>query len=141
MIAATTQSQFCRPTPLTLVALCLFSIAAPSGAQDAVTRNEIIKAWKDRQERVRSAEFEWTAKRFDTRGSISLILGGINPNMKGEVPPLDTTLTELKTAGFSGNKLRYDRVVHNWFVETKGYEATKYLSVFDGQTCKTLDAP
>ncbi|MCI0639872.1 MAG: hypothetical protein L0Y70_12415 [Gemmataceae bacterium] len=121
--------------PLLLVPL----VGTPAAAQAKHSKESIVKAWKDRDDRTRSAHFSWTEKQTDTRGVISTFWKLFNPALKEIIPPNDTTYTNMRSLAFERDKLRHENSSFAWSTKTNRYEPMSYLSVFDGETCKVLD--
>ncbi|MCI0380492.1 MAG: hypothetical protein L0215_23140 [Gemmataceae bacterium] len=120
--------------PLLLVTL----VATPAGGQSKYSKESIVKAWKERQDKTRSARFNWTEKQTDTRGVISTFWKLFNPALQETIPPNDTTYTNMCSLAFEGDKLRYENSSFTWSTKTNRYEPMSYLAVFDGETCKVL---
>lgn len=112
-------------------------------AQEKGTKEAIVKAWKERQERIKSATFEWVEERTDTAGSIKLRT--IEPKLRHlkdkVIPPKDTTTSARSAASLSGNKLRYEYTTSHWYPSKEGYADVSYLAVFDGRTSAILHGP
>jgi hypothetical protein len=116
------------------------------------TLNDVRKAWKERQDRVRSARFTWQDLQTDAKGCFSWMVSGARarrlaeerkqlgmpePRWLGAVPPWDTTHTVIHAVCFDGEKLRYSiRGNHAMNPHTLEYGRWYYVSVFDGKVAK-----
>jgi hypothetical protein len=100
--------------------------ALPVAAQETEEqlRARILKAWKDRQDKVKSARFVWKEVRTDAKGFLSCMQPPILPDGKkpwdGKIlPPVDVTYeTEVEVAFKEGEYLRYAYTAQLWSPET-----------------------
>lgn len=94
----------------------------------------LAKAWKERQERVRSMQFTWTETRLHPRG--------IAPFVKGDdqrVRPKDMSYNVYHRLVIDGEKMRYSYDGKTWKQDMMDVTDMNHISVFDGQTPKLLD--
>jgi hypothetical protein len=105
------------------------------------TKNEIIKAWRKRQDAVKSARFAWTERQTHTRGWIANPRHPERERLANPAPPDDLTYSVSKALAFDGNKLRY---TYEGKKEADGKQVLidySYVSVFDGQMGNTYLYP
>ena len=100
-------------------------------ADDAITLSQVLNAWRNREQQVKSFRFLWTEERFQTKGTLEL-----PPDQKQNVaafPPRDTTYRlkcscemdrDMMRYGFSGESLQ----VYN----DGALEHREYVSASDG---------
>src|SRR5437762_598952 len=86
---------FLRSYAVRAILLLIISIVpltfGPSSAvaDDAITLSQLLNAWRNRVQRVKSFRFQWTEDHFQAKGSLAL---PPDPQYKGLVfPPRDTT--------------------------------------------------
>lgn len=118
--------------------LFLFSRIQTSSAQEVYTKESIEKAWKEREEFVRSARFDWIENQTDAKGVISDHWKKHDRKLKTEIPPEDTTFTNQSSAVIDGGKIRYGYKSVDWSTKTNAYETLSYLTAFDGSNSKEL---
>lgn len=108
-----------------LVVCALFALNGPSVQGQAPSLETIAKAWRDRQDRVRSARFEWTERETLTKGYLTNIVTepfrlkymGIDPG--SVVPPDDVTHDVKASMLLDGEKLRSTRDDRQWDAKIK----------------------
>lgn len=136
--------------PFLVLAAAWASIPGDGSAQGqgAVTIETIVKAWKEREEQVRSARFVWTEKETITRGFVTKLVGslpmserrlrdmGISPG--SVVPPEDTTYDVPSSLCLDGSKISYSRDAQQWSAKERAFVVQPSLAVFDGALGKTL---
>lgn len=136
--------------PFLVLAAAWAAIPGNSSAQGqgAVTIETIVKAWKEREEQVRSARFVWTETETITRGFLtklvdSLPMGqqqlkemGIPPG--SVVPPEDSTHDVPSSLCLDGDKISYSRDARQWSAKEQAYVVQPKLAVFDGELGTTL---
>jgi hypothetical protein len=111
-------------------------------AQQPITRETVIKAWKDRQENVRTVRLAWTERTTIPRGYVSETNKGESPHRlkdlglePGEVvPPTDVTFDAASSVSMDGEKVRLYRDDHQWSGAAKAYTSCPVVSVFDGKS-------
>src|SRR4051812_43082288 len=90
------------------LAIVLLAVGpGPAHAQGKYTKEDIVKAWRERQERVKSAKFEWAEQWTETRGSLSYYWKSFDPKLKEVIPPEDVTFTDPRAVSLEGSKFRY----------------------------------
>jgi hypothetical protein len=125
---------------LTLSAALLTLSAGPTLANEAeeVSITVIEKAWKERQDRVKSGVFTWTETRFQTKGSLSALMGQ-RGNPKGKViPPTDFSFEVPSQLSVDGEKLRYEYEDRQWSEDKDDFVPSAYVSAFNGDAGKFL---
>lgn len=121
---------------------------APLRAQPSVTKETVIQAWKERQDRVKSARIEWTDRETVPRGYLSTFYtsAGFGPKDLEEmgirpgsvVPPRDMTHDVASSVCLDGDKVRLEREDRQWSAEENAYLIFPLVSVSDGKLGKTL---
>ena len=120
---------------------CLVS-ASPwaycQGSAD-VSLEAVIKAWQERQDRVRSGVFSWTETRTVTKGAMSAMMTR-RGNPKGKtIPPEDLSFDIPAKLSMDGEKLRHDyEGDRQWSEEKDDLVPISYSSAYDGSTGKFL---
>lgn len=118
-----------------------------SPTPDDKVLDEIRGAWRSRQNRVRSARFQWTQKVTFAKGSESWLLDGQiekkSTKETTEIPPTDITFEVPRSLSlsFSGRKVRYAHEGKSWSLKENGFVEDPYLSTFDGRQAKILHLP
>jgi hypothetical protein len=119
-------------------------------AQEQVDLKKISRAWKDRQDRLRTGRFSWTVEETIPKGFLSTFLAG-RPGARqrleamgiapGEVvPPEDVTFQVRSSVTLDGLKIRYEREGRQWSGKKRTYVPQPYVAVFDGKVGKSLYA-
>lgn len=125
-----------------VLAVATMAIGAGSAhGQGQHTKEAIVKAWKERQERIKSARFEWTERQTEMKGSLSYHWKKFDPNVRETVPPTDVTFADPRELSLDGRKLRYAYTRRHWSPLKGNYERQSYVSVFNGETCALLHGP
>jgi outer membrane lipoprotein-sorting protein len=127
------------------MAFAITGLLASGLLAQETTKDEIVRDWKARQERVKSGRFEWTQEQTDTKGVISYWWKAIprpgNKDIKGDIPPKDTTHTYQCSVVFEGKKLREESRIPSWDRNTNTYTVRSIIAVFDGSTSSRLQDP
>lgn len=128
-------------------ALVLLLITSVLG-QSKVTLETITKAWKVRQDRVRSLRVVWMERVTMPKGCESDMTPphpaarkrlGVSPGTP--VPPNDITFDVPCTLVLDGGKVRYERKDREWSGEKQAYVPRPILVVFDGKVGKEFFPP
>lgn len=132
-----------------LIALSLgVGLGTAVRGQQPVTLETVMRAWKDRQERVQSARIEWIDRETVPRGALSdswktagftaqeLEAKGIRPG--AIVPPRDTTYDEACSVSLDGEKIRLEREERRWSGREDAFVLSPFISVYDGNVGSTL---
>jgi hypothetical protein len=127
---------FCTTLSATIPAPGALAQNAPEPTKDA-----LMKHWRDRQERTKSARFEWSEQQTDVKGSLSSEQRVRDPKFSAVVPTRDTTFTGSRSVAFDGARLRYECKSKIWAWSTNAYQPHAYLASFDGLTCAVLRSP
>lgn len=125
----------------TIVAVALSAPGRPAFGQaaDAVTAQQVIAAFRDRQNRVRSARFKWREEHFVAKGAHSIPRSHASPGTEGVVfPDRDITYTMESELSFDGAKMRYSYAGKNPDWKDSKLVFRDYTSAFDGDLCKIL---
>lgn len=124
----------------TLLAFLVPACVAPSKALAADRLDEIIKIWKERQQRVRTVHFEWTESRTYGKNSLpSMRLpgpGGGPVAKPGPTPPEVVTHEDKQTLSLDGDSMRYSSDGPQWSANHERFFNKSYVSVFDGKDSK-----
>lgn len=124
-----------RAIPFFIVASFLYCERV--AAQASVSMEQIVKAWQQRQDRVRSARFSWLDRQTYTRG-VHSEMGKKPGSQEREIPARDTTINIPHSMSFQGESLRYVYDGPDWS-EAKGeYVPGRAISTFNGKVCKAI---
>jgi hypothetical protein len=111
-----------------------------------VTMATIMKAWKNRQERLRSARFEWVTQQTLTEGTILTkemaklhTVNGVP--LQDAIPPREATFSYPSTLVLDGERLSYTNESMAWSHEEKTFVRQKSVSAFDGEISKSYYSP
>lgn len=123
---------------------CCGTIKA-QGVTHSHTMDEILRAWKARQDKATTARFEMKVERTLPKGSSTLLLqmSGFGPKEPASNldPPQDIIVNGTSKVSMNGPKMRYSFDVPAWNrIKHKTYDE-HYIDVFDGQLCKFLRNP
>lgn len=116
-------------------------------AQDAKpTTEQILRAWKARQDKAVTAHFEMSVESTIPKGSSTLRVqaAGFAPKAAagGEVePPQDTIVKGTSSLSLSGSKMRYSYDVPQWDRGHNELHEVHYADTFDGRLFKSLRNP
>lgn len=114
---------------LAMVALgCLGGGPAATSAHAVATLDEIVEAWRSREQRTRTAKFEWTESETVAAGSMPPPLMGDLPSPG---PPEDVTLQRKVALTLDADMLRYEYEGPQWVVNRQQFLPRRYLYVFD----------
>jgi|SRR5579884_78065 len=117
---------YLRVIGLIWVMLVLLVVALPIVRAEVVPNKEtILQSWKQRGERVRSAEFVWNERQTYAKGSI-------RKTAQLTLPPEDVTFERPVTLVFDGNKMRYTYQTKEWNSTNNEFVTQDYTNVFDG---------
>lgn len=133
------------PGAAILVGAALFLAVLPGGAQQRGTdklREEIRKAWQDRESRIKSARVAWVEKTTIPKGHLTNLLPA-GPTRdealqqmgipKGAVvPPQDTTFDVPVTVVLKDGALKVTREGRSWDGKKRDYVRTPRVTSFDG---------
>lgn len=97
-------------------------------ADDTVA--EALRAWRSRQDRVRSAIFEWTESKTEVKHSYRAFA------TTRRFPDEDTTWKARASITLDGEKCRYAYEGQVFYINQHRYVPRDYVSVFDGDVCK-----
>lgn len=121
---------------------CVVIVATESsslGQQDgggAVSVEELLRIWKEREDAVESFRAEYRETRTIPKGM--LLLGGRGGRSFDDdgnpFPPEDTTIELELTLTFQGRRWRYDRNGPTWVQEAEEFIEQQYVQMFDGET-------
>lgn len=105
------------------------------------TIEQILRVWRARQEKVRSAHFEYDIERTIYKGFLDAAIpnqphGSAEPN-----PPQDYVVNGTGGVAISGQKLRNWCELPSWDPTTKSLYPSKYLDTFNGVKSKNLFTP
>lgn len=109
--------------------ICSLPAKAAEGNIQSVER-----AWKERQERVRSMQFTWTESRLHPRGSAPFLKVADQ-----EIRPKDISYDVYHRLDIDGEKLRYSYDGKTWKQDLTDVVDMNHTSAFDGQTPKLLN--
>lgn len=109
----------------------------PARAAD-VDIGTVLKAWRVRQSRVKTAEFEWTEQGVITKGSISARAAAEYAKARKKapaegIPSKDVVFNLPSSLSLDGSKLRCERESLMWSAEKNQLVPQSALSVFDGK--------
>src|SRR4029077_13789205 len=139
-------SHGCYVRELLFVSMCCFPFTIPlstalAQSESPVTIDSLVKGIRAREERVRSATFKWTEKRFDGKGSWSRTGLPFANILEGQpIPADDLTYQSKRTFSFDGEKTRHF-VTENTPDFSGEFFETENVTTFDGKFCRSLDAP
>jgi hypothetical protein len=106
--------------------------SSQSGAQSSL--DDVVRAWKRREERIRSGRFAWTETRTVVKGA------WVDPqDSKKVVPPRDLTWTIKTEWTWEGPRMRTTRKGSRWDHEKEEFLPYDYVSVWDGTINKSFD--
>lgn len=117
----------------------LIGLAQSSPAAERPTLQDIVESWKQTQERIRSARFEWTTKRWMKQGAIAPA-GTFPLNSETPVPQQDVTLAYKQTLIFRDGLVRYESEGPVWDNEQKRFVERAQLYAWDGKAATRLHA-
>jgi hypothetical protein len=124
-----------------LAMICLSSGSVWVHCQEPanVSLEAVVKAWQERQDRVRSGVFTWTETRMVTRGSISAMMT-LRGNPKGNtIPAEDLSFDVPVNLSMDGEKLRHEyEGERQWSEEKDALVPISYASAYDGSAGKFL---
>lgn len=126
---------------ISLVSLAV-AVAPESRAQpNNVTLEQIVATWKARQEKVKSASFEFNRKETIFKGSFNWILASRNVPDPQPNPPKTYEVEGTGAFRFSETNSYYSYDMPRWSPKTKALYQTRYETVFDGKISKSLRTP
>lgn len=127
---------------LCLISLVSLAVAPESRAQpNNVTLDQIVATWKARQDKVKSASFEFNRKEMIYKGSFNWILASRNVPDPQPNPAKTYRVEGTGAFRFSGTKSYYSYDMPRWSPKTKALYQTRYETVFDGKISKSLQTP
>jgi hypothetical protein len=103
-----------------------------------VTMNQIVAAWRARQDRVKSARFEmqqqYTTGKGTEPGKWMMVpqYQGSNADPNRVLPPEDVTHDLRRVVIFAGDKMRHERTGAQWWAATEDFVPMQYVGIFDG---------
>jgi hypothetical protein len=106
-------------------------------ADDEHTLSQVLNAWRNRQQRVRSFRFQWTEEHFQAKGSLKL---PPDPQYQGvEFPPRDTAYRVESGCEMDRDMMRYSFSGESLQVYNAGaLEHREYVSSSDGTVSKAF---
>lgn len=110
------------------------------------TIEQILRVWKERQDKVSTARFELECEETLHKGSTSLLTAdrrkkiGLPPETEPN-PPRDYLVKGTSGLSLDGPKLRYSYEQPQWDPIGKQLYQQSYLDVFDGKLYKFLEKP
>lgn len=134
--------RFGLATGLLFLATCCGLLERRVWGQGTLSSLEVIeKAWRARQERVRSAQWSWRERVFWPKGSISafLVAGttpeelerrGLASGMGKVMPPKDTIVDFAYRLLLDGEKVRLEYSGQEWAHARQAFRPVQYVSVF-----------
>jgi hypothetical protein len=124
---------------VTLAALLVLS--GEGVANDPPLIAQVRAAWKERQDKVRTAKFEWTQTVFTVKGGD--FEGGIRSDGKYSppLPPEDHSYTSHCTLTIDGNKVAYKFLRRFWSADQRKYNDIPTEYKFDGKKQLSLNHP
>jgi hypothetical protein len=138
------------PIDCLVTALLLLPVAcpcAPAGEPRAnaspATLDEIAEAWRERQTRIHSGEFEWEEVRITSRSAADLELGPFDPppgtEPKGTVTDREPYRHEYRRSLlFEGEKTRFWSAEPILTPKRTHYVDHELTEAFDGRLCRIL---
>lgn len=106
----------------------------------APKRSAVLRAWRKRQDAVKSARFTWTERQAHIKGWVANPRYRERERLADSLQPEDGTYDVSKTLSFDGNKMRYSYDGKRGTVNPKILLPDYYVSVFDGETAKTYQS-
>jgi hypothetical protein len=134
---------------LGLFAGVAFVCVGPAPAQPAKTTiDDIVRAWEERQGKVKSVRAELAVKEMLYKGYVNLMRElsgreglGEKKEDKTPNPPRDYEVEGIATWVLDGDKLRYTRDMPVWGPKTRALHQEHYESLFDRKLLRTLRSP
>lgn len=108
--------------------LLLLSLATTHAAAND---SPLVVAARQRQERYKTFELEWTRKDFLRKGSVSDQLSK-SFGLKTAIPDRDTTVESTNSLIVDGTKIRYINAHPSWLVPDGILQYPKAINTFDG---------
>jgi hypothetical protein len=102
-----------------------------------VTLEAVESAWKERQEKVRTARFTWTEENTFPKGTIPG-RGGPGRGMQAE-PPDDVVKQYLHSFVLDGKKLRITLEGELWLTGKSEFQSRRQIISFDGKSTKIYE--
>ncbi len=100
-------------------------------ADDSITLGQVLNAWRNREQQVKTFKFRWTEEHFQARDSLELPLGQ-KPN-GDSFPPRDTTYRVKSSCEMDRDMMRYGFSGESLQVYNDGaLEHREYVSASDG---------
>jgi hypothetical protein len=124
---------------VTVVVIALTAAAANAqGPKGADAMAELKAAWKARQERFKTVQMKWTARKWFAKGGISeslppLALKGSKLQIQ---PPEDTSFTVPYQLTLDGVKVRVESKGRQWDATEGRFNANRWISTYDGNQTK-----
>lgn len=117
--------------------LVLFSVFAVGGVLNGggprVSMDDVQQAWRSRQERVRTARFDWKETCFISAGSRKPKRSAAKIVL---LPAKDIEFERTVKVSFSGDMMRYSREGAVWEDSLGELINRTYISTFDGETSR-----
>jgi hypothetical protein len=141
-----------RSSTLLLLVACaqLFCGGPVASGQSIPTLDKIQEVWQARQDRIRSARFEWTETRLIPKhtmppaGLLAAGQSGLPAEIQKEIakgepmPPDDLSLASRRTFSLNGAMMRYTREGQQWDPFGSQVLTTSYVATCDGEVAKKL---
>ncbi len=119
-----------------LILAILVSLPSTTGhvwGQQAVTLEHIEKAWKEREERIRTAHFEWTESRTYGKGTMTGMAAKAKRSaVPAPYPPEDVIYTLRQQVSMDERRTRYVVDGYRFSGDEGEFTPGTYWSVFDG---------
>ena len=114
--------------------------------QENPTLDQILRAWKIRQDKATTAAFELTSENTIHKGSVTLManasgLGPKTPAGAALDPPEDYTVKGTIRISLSGSKMRFSDERPVWDSANKRLYDQHHIDTFDGQLSKVFRNP
>lgn len=123
--------------PLT-ACLCLFSgaILQPALSEEPVTAEQIFRVWQNRQDKIKTATFEWTNQRTTAAGTMNF--PGQGPAALKPLPETDVTNVIKCIVRFDDKRMYYSTEGPLWVPAEGRFIPRLYVSSFDGNQAKAF---